>query len=121
MNFFRKNRLIRRFDEVRFVHGYQTVSYADITLPVDVQTMDRSSSVDTDGAESLQRLKVFCDYPIYVDDEDTKQKADMLWFQGKWFTCKSCRLSENTPLKHYTATFIQCLDQDPPPSEGGWV
>ena len=79
----------------------------------------RNSSVitTTDGSKSIQRLKVFCDSIILVEDEATQQKADRLWFQNKWFDCTSSRLSENTPLRHWTATFTECLIQEPPPGE----
>ena len=79
--------------------------------------MESTARTKADGTDSIQRLKVFCDEEILVENEHTQQKSDRLWFQGKWFDCQSSRLSENTPIRHWTATFVECLDQDPPPGE----
>lgn len=83
---------------------------------MDVQTMSDEARTTPDGTESVQRLKVFCDVEILTENEHAQRKADRLWFQGKWFDCQSSRLSENTPLRHWTATFVECLDQDAPPT-----
>lgn len=115
MNFLKKEKWIRRYSQPTIVRGYLSIPYADITLPMDVQTLEDVVITTEDGSKSIQKLKVFCDSEILVENEAKQQKADRLWFQEKWFECKSSRLSENTPLKHYTATFIECLDQEPGP------
>lgn len=113
MNFLKKPHTIRRYSKPTIVRGYSSIPYSDLTLPMDVQTLEDVVITTPDGSRSVQRLKVFCDSEILVESEAKQQKADRLWFQEKWFECKSCRLSENTPLRHYTATFIECLDQEP--------
>ena len=113
MNFLKKPHKIRRYSEPVYVKGYSSIPYEDLTLLMDVQTLEDVVITTPDGSKSVQKLKVFCDRGILVESEDRQQKADRLWFQNKWFECKSCRLSENTPLRHYTATFIECLDQEP--------
>ena len=113
MNFLKKPHTLRRYSEPVFVKGYSSIPYEDLTLPMDVQTLEDAVITTPDGSKSVQKLKVFCDSEIFVESEAKQQKADRLWFQNKWFECKSCRLSENTPLRHYTATFIECLDQEP--------
>lgn len=113
MNFLKKPHTLRRYSEPVFVKGYSSIPYEDLTLPMDVQTLEDVVITTPDGSKSVQKLKVFCDSEIFVESEAKQQKADRLWFQNKWFECKSCRLSENTPLRHYTATFIECLDQEP--------
>lgn len=119
MNFLKKPHTIRRYSKPIFVRGYSSIPHSDSTLPMDVQTLDDVVITTSDGSKSIQRLKVFCDSEILVENEVNQQKADRLWFQEKWFECKSCRLSENTPLRHYTATFVECLDQEPA-REGGY-
>ena len=114
MNFLKRPHTLRRYSEPVFVKGYSSIPYEDLTLPMDVQTLEDVVITTPDGSKSVQKLKVFCDSEIFVESEAKQQKADRLWFQNKWFECKSCRLSENTPLRHYTATFIECLDQEPP-------
>ena len=113
MNFLKKPHKIRRYSEPVYVKGYSSIPYEDLTLLMDVQTLEDVVITTPDGSKSVQKLKVFCDSEIFVESEAKQQKADRLWFQNKWFECKSCRLSENTPLRHYTATFIECLDQEP--------
>ena len=117
MHFFKRPRLIRRYSQPSNAGGYMVIPYEDITLPVDVQTLENTARTKADGTDSVQRLKAFCDYEILTENEHTQQKADRLWFQGTWFDCQSSRLSENTPLRHWTATFVECLDQDPPPEQ----
>lgn len=113
MNFLKRPHTLRRYSEPVFVKGYSSIPYEDLTLPMDVQTLEDVVITTPDGSKSVQKLKVFCDSEILVESEAEQRKADRLWFQNKWFECKSCRLSENTPLRHYTATFIECLDQEP--------
>lgn len=113
MDFFKRPHKIRRYSEPTIYRGYNYIPFEEITLPMDVQTLEDIVITTPDGSKSVQRLKVFCDSEIFVENEVQQQKADRLWFQNKWFECKSCRLSENTPLRHYTATFVECLDQEP--------
>ncbi len=118
MNFFKKKYTVRRYSKPMYIHGYPSVPYEDLTLLMDVQTMGNASVTAEDGSGAKQRLKVFCDFPLMTENTEEKQKADRLWFQGKWFSCQSSRLSENTPLRHYTATFIECLDKEDAPESG---
>lgn len=111
MNFFKKDKTIRRYSTPKIVRGYSSIPFEEITLPMDVQTLEDIVITTPEGSRSVQKLKVFCDTELLVENTRTQQKADRLLFQGDWFECRSCRLSENTPLRHYTATFIQCLDQ----------
>lgn len=113
MIFFQKPYKLRRYLKPVFVKGYSSMPFQDFMFPMDVQTLENVVSTTPDGSKSVQMLKVFCDSEILVENEARQQKADRLWFQNKWFECKSCRLSKNTPLRHYTATFIECLDQEP--------
>lgn len=115
MNFFKRPHLLRRYAAPVEIDGYVSIPYEDSTFPMDVQTMSDEVVTTADGSQSVQRLKVFCDSELLTESEHHQQKADRLWFQNKWFDCQSSRLSENTPLRHWTATFVECLDQDDPP------
>lgn len=117
MNFLKRPHHIRRYFKPTIVRGYSSIPYEDLTLPMDIQTLEDLVTTTPEGSKSVQRLKVFCDSAILVEDEKKQQKADRLWFQDTWFECKSSRLSENTPLKHWTATFVECLDSEPGPYE----
>lgn len=116
MKFFKRKRLLRRYGTPTNVNGYMNIPSNDILLMCDVQTTDDLVITTADGSRSIQRLKVFCDEQILIEDTEHEQKADRLWFQEKWFDCRSCRLSENTPLRHYTATFVECINQESAPN-----
>ena len=117
MNFLKRPHLLRRYSKPEIVRGYSSIPYEDKTLPMDIQTLEDMVITTADGSKSIQKLRVFCDSIILVENEENQQKADRLWFQDNWFECKSSRLSENTPLKHWTATFIECLDAEKGPEE----
>lgn len=116
MKFLKRKHVLRRYSEPRFDKGYFTIPYTDFYIFADVQTTEDIVVTTDDGSKSVQRLKVFCDDKIFVENEAKKQKADRIWFQDKWFECQSSRLSENTPLRHWTATFVECLDAEDGPS-----
>ena len=112
MMFFKRPHKIWRYSKPIIERGYVSIPWEEKTLLMDVQTLEDITTTGPDGTRTIQRLKVFCDEPILVEDEDSQQKGDRLLFQGKLFECKSCRYSGNTPLKHYLATFVECLDKD---------
>ena len=117
MIFFKQEYVLRRFQESKVVKGYISTTYEEKTVPMDIQTTENVDITESDGTRSVQKLKAFCDMEIRVADVKKQHTADWVWFQGKWFECQSCRLSENTFLKHYLATFIECLDQKEGPEE----
>lgn len=87
----------------------------DMVILADVQTLSRRTMTGPDGDYAVQEVKMFSDFEINVADQSLGTMGDRLWFQGKWFECRSSRLSENTFLKHWTSTFVQCLNQEAPP------
>lgn len=118
MNFFKKPYTLRRFYAPKYVKGYSTIPYSDRTVLMDVQTLSDDIITTPDGSRAVERLKVFCDTEILVEDTEKEQKADRIYFQEKWFDCRSSRLSDNTILRHYTATFVEVLDNEPGPDKG---
>ncbi len=118
MNFLKKPYLLRRYSKPKIVRGYSSIPYKDLIVPMDIQTLENEVITTPDGSRSIQRLKVFCDSIILVENQEKQQKADRIWFQDKWFECSSSRLSENTPLRHWTATFRECLDAESEPNSG---
>lgn len=115
MNFFKKKYVLRRYSTPQNMNGYITTPFADQLLLMDIQTVEAIVKPDTDGLETVQKLKVFCDFEIFVENDELQKKADRIWFQNKWFICISSRLSENTPLRHWTSMFIECQDKEEAP------
>lgn len=115
MIFFKKKYTLRRYLKPKNINGYISTPYEDIKLLMDIQTLEAVVKSDTDGFGTIQKLKIFCDFEIRTENDELQQKADRVWFQNKWFACISSRLSENTPLRHWTSTFIECQDKEPPP------
>ena len=119
----KKRRLIRRYSAPELGGGYAVSAHEDFWITADVQTTDRSVSTGADGDIGLQKLKVFTDAELCIADERTGTPGDRIWFQKRWFECRSSRLSENTFLKHWTSTFVECTNADDEPMsisvEGG--
>jgi len=112
MRFLKRPQLIRRYSEPQFERGYISTPYTEKTVLADIQTMEDVTITTSEGTRSVQRLKVFCDEKLIVENSNKQQKGDRIHFQDKWFECTSSRLSDNTPLRHYTATFVECLDEE---------
>lgn len=117
MVIFPKEYEVRRFSAPHYERGYEVMSHTQFTMRLDVQTTNDSVVSTPEGEKSVQTLKVFSDEQFVLADEESNQHADLLFFQNKWFICRSCRLSENTLLKHYLSTFVECLDKDIEPFE----
>lgn len=111
----KKRRLIRRYSAPELGGGYAVSEHKDFWITADVQTTDRSVSTGADGDIGLQKLKVFTDSELCVADERAGTPGDRMWFQNRWFECRSSRLSENTFLKHWTSTFVECTNADDAP------
>ena len=109
---FYKSYVYRRFEASVYVKGHSTSTYKDKPLKADIQTLENTSSTSNSGAESKQRIKVFSQKKLQVADKNKGVRADWIWFQGKWFEVVSCRLSENTMLKHYTSQAEEVLNAE---------
>ena len=112
MKFLKRVHTIRRYSKPTYDRGYTTIPFEDKTVLADIQTMEDITITTSSGTRSIQKLKVFCDEKLIVENQDKEQKGDRIYFQDKWFECTSSRLSDNTPLRHYTATFVECLNQE---------
>ncbi len=110
----RKPQTIRRYVPSVEQDGYLIPSsHEDFTIDMDVQIVKCETVTDEDGEHSLQKLEVFSDTELLA--VDGTRMADRLWYQGKWYECRSSILLDNTVLTHYECEFIQCLYQEGPP------
>lgn len=115
---FRKPQILRRYAETKSTGGYSfSGSVSDKVILADIQTTDADSTTESDGDSSLQWIKVFSDDEIHMADEKTGTKADLIWYQGKWYECRSANYKGNTVLKHWISKFVECPNQAEPPKE----
>ena len=105
MPFFGRMYILRRYEEDQIVDGYQVAGYADRQVFLDVQMQSDKEVIEAGGSRDDVLLKTFGDFPIQTSRQEKGLRADQLLYDGRWFECKSSRLSENTILKHWTSTF----------------
>ena len=114
MSLFYKQYVLRRFEPSKYEGGHSISLSKYKALHADIQTLENTSTTSESGAESKQRIKVFSRDKIQVADKKNNVRADWVHYQGKWFEAVSCRLSENTLLKHYTSEFVEVLNSELP-------
>lgn len=107
MVIFKRKYVLRRYGGTRYVDGYPTAGYEDMLKTMDIQTTADQITTKEDGSQAVQTIKAFCDEEFKIDNPEKKQRADQVYFQGKWFNCTSSKLSDNTLLRHYVATFTE--------------
>lgn len=113
LKLWKKRHILRRYTGQQVVYGHEVTTHEDMVIRADIQTTDQSVSTGLDGDTATQRIKVFTDTQLNVARDNLP--GDKIWFQGRWFECRSTKLSENTFLKHWTSTFIECMNQDEAP------
>jgi len=116
ISLWKKNYVVRRFGALTNVGGYMATTHTDSMALLDIQTMSNTQKTDSDGDVSVQRIKAFGDLDLKPSRQSSK--GDLVWFQGKWFECIASRKSENTLIAHWTYEFIECANQDSPPTGG---
>ncbi|MCX4351711.1 MAG: hypothetical protein OSJ60_08740 [Lachnospiraceae bacterium] len=115
---FRKPQILRRYAEAKSTGGYSfSGSASDKVILADIQTTDADTATESDGDSSLQWIKVFSDDEIRMADEKNGAKADLIWYQGKWYECRSTNYKGNTILRHWISKFVECPNQMEPPKE----
>ena len=109
--------LLRRFSEPTCSGGYAVSTYEDMYIMANIQTPSRTTSTAGDGDYPYQTIKVFTESQINTADDRTGTPADWIWFQDKWFECRTSRHSNDTFLHHWTAEFVECATQADAPNE----
>lgn len=107
--------LLRRFSEPTCSGGYAVSTYTDMYIMANIQTPSRTTSTAGDGDYPWQVIKVFTETQINTADDRTGTPADWIWFQDKWFECRTSRHSNDTFLHHWTAEFVEIASQPPGP------
>lgn len=104
---FNRGYTLRRFKEPREIRGYMVSDFEDLSVNIHVHPSGGDQVTDRDGAgETLhRRLEGHGEVEIKISDREAGTKADMLYFDGKWYECVSCERWFHTILTHYNYRF----------------
>lgn len=104
---FNRKYIIRSFDEPVNINGHSVSTHYDKWVSIHVHPSGGDNVSDGLGAgEHVTRhLDGHGEVPLNVANEETGQKADMLFFDGHWYECISCEHWFHTLLNHYNYRF----------------
>lgn len=119
---FRRPYTIRRRGEQKIVNGYAVGGGSEFTAKLNIQPLSAKELLALpEGERSIARVKTRGADALVSADEHSRTLGDLLYFEGRWYECKSCIHWLNTPLTHYEAEFVILADQSKqkPPKAGG--
>jgi hypothetical protein len=119
---FRRPYTIRRHGEQKVVSGYAVSGDSDFTAKLNVQPLSAKELLALpEGERTVARVKTFGSDALISADEHSQTPGDLLYYDGRWYECKSCVHWLHTPLAHYEAVFVILADQkkQKPPKTGG--
>ena len=109
---FRRPYTIRRHGTQKIVNGYPVSDYSEFTTRLTVQPLSSDDLLALpEGERSIARVKTRGADALIDADEHSQTPGDMLFFQGKWYECKSCVHWLHTPMTHYESEFVLIADQ----------
>ena len=70
---------------------------------------DASDGADEGAATTSieEQVKAIGSTAFTTADEETGKPGDWLYYQGRWYECKSCQLWDHTILSHYESEFTE--------------
>lgn len=117
---FRRPYTVRRFTEQTVVMGYTTSGHVDSVERLNVQPLgpDELRALP-EGERTIKRVKAFGDYAMRAADQSAGTPGDWLFYNGRWFECKSSVSWDHTMLSHYRSEFVDIQRYEAPPETGG--
>jgi hypothetical protein len=98
-------------------------AYTDLSVNLNVQPLSKNElQALPEGERTIKRVKTFGMDALVSADEHMQTAADLLFYDGLWYECKTCVHWLHTPLTHYEAEFVVLSDQSSEPPiiiEGG--
>jgi hypothetical protein len=109
MTFFERPYTVRRFGETVEVNGYETAAFAETVLQMDVQVVVPSGSeFNADGQRKSERLNSWGNDRLNTADPKTGRHGDQLLYEdGFWYECVSCRRRSHTVLRHWRGEWVR--------------
>ena len=105
MVFFGSAYTMRRYEKDVIVNGYSAPgTYTDSTVTLDVQSQYSVETPEDPGSRDSFTLKVFSDFAFRVSNQEEGVRADLIYYEGRWFEAAQCRESKNV-LPHWTSLF----------------
>lgn len=119
---FRRPYTVRRRGEQRIIDGYAVRDSSDFTAMLNVQPLSADELLALpEGERTVRRVKAFGADGLISADEHGGRPGDLLYYDGRWYECKTCVHWLHTPLAHYESEFVILADWQgqPPPDVGG--
>ena len=107
-SFFKKDYIVRRFGEETVVKGVSGSTHEDSVVALeDVQPLSSDElQALPEGERTIRRIKSIGSTKFTTADEESGTPGDWLYYNGRWFECKSCQLWDHTILAHYESEFV---------------
>lgn len=105
--FFKHSYIVRRFGAETIVDGFSGSEHTDFPVRLDVQPLNSDElQALPEGERTVRRLKALGDDRFSPADEEAGTPGDWLYYDGRWFECKSCQVMNLTILSHYESEFV---------------
>lgn len=114
--FFKHQYVARRLEPDTNCGGYSAPGgHEDFLVTLNVQPLSSDElQALPEGERTVKRIKSIGETKFKPADEETGTEGDRLYYDGKWYECKSCQTWDHTLLAHTEAEFVEMA----PGSEG---
>ena len=111
--FFKHDYVARRFKEDTYENGYAAPGGSeDFTVTLNVQPLnDDELQALPEGERTVRHVKTIGEVQFVSADEESDTQGDRLFYEGRWFECKSCHKWDHTLLSHYESVFVEMDSQ----------
>ena len=108
-SFFKKDYIIRRFGEETVVNGVSGAPHKDFVVAMeDVQYLSSDDlQALPEGERTVRHIKSIGSTKFITADEEAGTPGDWLYYNGRWYECKSCQFWDHTRLAHYESEFVE--------------
>jgi len=115
---FKRLYTVRKHGAQTITCGYASAPYTDVRTMLNVQPLSPDElQALPEGERTVKRVKTYGAGKLTSADEYDGVPADMLFYRGQWYKCKSSVDWNHTMLSHYRSEFVilpECDQPDPP-------
>lgn len=108
-SFFKHNYVVRKLSAETYCGGYAAPGgHKDSVVTLNVQPLSSDElQALPEGERTVKRIKAIGENAFSTADEENGIPGDRLYYEGKWYECKSCHLWNHTLLAHYESEFAE--------------